>query len=158
MFNDQDQSFMQVAIDASVTAMEAGDMPFGAVLASADGRGLLVARNNQITSGDCTGHAEMVLVREATRQLGAASLAGATVYASGEPCAMCAGAMFWAGIKRVVYAASTQDIIDALGAPMLPMTSSQTLAGAVPAVQVQGPLSGLQAAQVLRAFAARPAG
>ena len=88
MFSEQDEFFMQTAIDASVTALEAGDMPFGAVLVSADGQGLLVARNNQITAGDCTGHAEMVLVREATRMLGAEKMVGATVYASGEPCAM----------------------------------------------------------------------
>jgi tRNA(adenine34) deaminase len=153
MFTDQDASFMQVAIDASVTAMKAGDMPFGAVLASAEGQGLLVARNNQITSGDCTGHAEMVLVREAARRLGAQSLQGATVYASGEPCAMCSGAMFWAKISRVVYAASTQDIMDALGPPLLPVTCTQVLSQAQPAVQVQGPLLGHEAVKVLRTFA-----
>lgn len=153
MFTPQDEAFMQTAIDASETAMEAGDMPFGAVLTSADGVGLLVARNNQITSGDCTGHAEMVLVREATRLLGAQSMEGATVYASGEPCAMCSGAMFWAKIRRVVYAASTQDIVNALGAPMLPITSSTVLAQAQPAMLVQGPLLQAQAVGVLQRIA-----
>ena len=150
MFQPQDEHFMQTAIDASVTALEAGDMPFGAVLVSAQGKGLLVARNNQITSGDCTGHAEMVLVREATRMLGAKSMEGATVYASGEPCAMCSGAMFWAKIHRVVYAATTQDIADALGAPKLTITSSTVLAQAVPAMQVQGPLLQAPAVAVLK--------
>jgi len=111
--------------------------------------GLLVARNNQVTSGDCTGHAEMVLVREATRMLGAKSMEGATVYASGEPCAMCSGAMFWAKIKRVVYAASAQDIVNALGFPMLPINSSTVLENAQPAMQVQGPLLQAQAVAVL---------
>ena len=150
MFNQADEHFMQTAIEASVTALEAGDMPFGAVLTSAQGEGLLVARNNQVTSGDCTGHAEMVLVREATRLLGAQSMMGATVYASGEPCAMCSGAMFWAKIHRVVYAATTQDIADALGAPMLPITSSTVLAQAVPAMHVQGPLLRAPAVAVLQ--------
>ena len=149
MFTPQDEAFMQTAIDASQTAVDAGDMPFGAVLTSAEGVGLLVARNNQVTSGDCTGHAEMVLVRDATRMLGAKSMEGATVYASGEPCAMCSGAMFWAKIKRVVYAASTQDIVNALGVPMLPITSSTVLANAQPAMQVQGPLLQAQALAVL---------
>ena len=150
MFTPQDALFMQTAIDASLTAHLAGDMPFGAVLASAEGQGLLVARNNQITSGDCTGHAEMVLVREATKMLGAKSLEGATVYASGEPCAMCSGAMFWAKVKRVVYAASTQDIVDTLGPPMLPITSSTVLAHASPAIHVEGPLLADKAVAILR--------
>ena len=150
MFTPQDEAFMQTAIDASQTAVEAGDMPFGAVLTSADGVGLLVARNNQVTSGDCTGHAEMVLVREATRMLGAKSMVGATVYASGEPCAMCSGAMFWAKIHRVVYAASTQDIVNTLGAPMLPINSSTVLADAQPAMLVQGPLLREPAVEVLK--------
>jgi tRNA(adenine34) deaminase len=153
MFQPQDERFMQTAIDASVTALQAGDMPFGAVLVSAQGEGLLVARNNQVTSGDCTGHAEMVLVREATRMLGAKSMEGATVYASGEPCAMCSGAMFWAKIQRVVYAATTQDIADALGTPKLTITSSTVLAHAVPAMQVQGPLLQAPAVAVLKRLA-----
>ena len=152
MFSEQDEFFMQTAIDASITALEAGDMPFGAVLVSADGQGLLVARNNQITAGDCTGHAEMVLVREATRLLGAEKMVGATVYASGEPCAMCSGAMFWAKIHKVVYAASTQDIVDALGSPKLSISSSEVLAHADPHMVVEGPLLNGPAVSVLKRF------
>ena len=153
MFSREDERFMQVAIDASVQALEAGDMPFGAVLVSPRGEGLLVARNNQNTAADCTGHAEMVLVREAAARLGPASLHGATVYASGEPCAMCSGALFWARVRRVIYAASSRDIVEALGAPMLPIDSATVLAGASPGVEVQGPLLGEQAVAVLQAFA-----
>jgi len=153
MFTDDDTRFMQTAIEASAIAVQAGDMPFGAVLVSPEGKGLLVARNNQNTAADCTGHAEMVLVREAARRLGPASLHGATVYASGEPCAMCSGALFWARVRRVVYAASSQDIVTALGEPMLPIDSATVLAAARPVVTVEGPLLGPQAVQVLRDFA-----
>ena len=97
---------MRLAIAASRKALDAGNNPYGAVLVSAAGEVLHVATNQQNTDHDITGHAEVVLVREAAARLGAAALAGGTVYASGEPCAMCSGALYWAGIRRIVYAAS----------------------------------------------------
>lgn len=147
---DADHEPMRLAIEASRQAVAAGNMPFGATLVSPAGALLWTAQNNQLTSGDCTGHAEMVLVRDAAAELGAAALRGGTVYASGEPCAMCSGAMFWAGIRRVVFAASQQDIIDALGGDQLPIRSAHVYAGASPAVQVDGPLQGESAIAVLR--------
>jgi tRNA(adenine34) deaminase len=135
---DEDSRHMLAAIAASRAARARGDMPFGAVLVK-DGRALLTALNNQNSARDCTGHAEIVLVRDAERELGAAALRGATVYASGEPCAMCAGAMFWAGISRVVYAASTPAIDAALGGATLGARCAAVLANAAPAVRVEGP-------------------
>ena len=148
--SDADHEPMRLAIRASHDAVAAGNMPFGATLVAPDGALLWTAQNNQLTSGDCTGHAELVLVRDARAALGAEAVRGGTVYASGEPCAMCSGAMFWAGIRRVVFAASQQDIIDALGGEQLPIRSAQVYAGASPAVQVDGPLLGSSAIEVLR--------
>lgn len=141
---------MRLAIDASRAALAAGDNPFGATLASASGDVLHTARNNQNTARDCTGHAEMVLVREASAALGPEALRGATVFASGEPCAMCAGAMFWAGIARLVYAASQADIAQVLGGPQLTTTCADLLALARPPVAVQGGLLRAEAAAALR--------
>jgi tRNA(Arg) A34 adenosine deaminase TadA len=146
---------MALAIAASTTALEAGNMPFGATLVAPGGAVLLVAENQQITTQDCTAHAELVLVREAARTLGTDSLRGATVYASGEPCAMCCGAMFWAGISRVVFAAPTQAIAEALGGPSLPITSRAVLAAASPALEVQGPVMAAEAVAVLKRFTGR---
>ncbi len=143
-------AFMSEAIGASAQALAAGNMPFGAVLVSGQGERLWVAQNNQFTHHDCTGHAEMVLVRDVAASLGADALQGATVYASGEPCAMCCGAMFWAGIRQVVYAASQADITRLLGSPALPISSRDVLAQATPAVTVQGPFLGEEACAVLR--------
>jgi tRNA(adenine34) deaminase len=145
-----DHEPMRLAIEASREAVAEGNMPFGATLVSPDGTLLWTAKNHQVTRGDCTGHAELVLVREATAKLGADALRGGTVYASGEPCAMCSGAMFWAGIRRVVFAASQDDIAAALGGDTLPIRSAQVYAGATPAVQVDGPLLGSSAIEVLR--------
>ena len=151
-FQDHEYAAMQLAIAASEQALARGDMPFGATLVSPAGDVLLVAANNQNSAADCTGHAELVLVRQAQQQLGLAALRDATVYASGEPCAMCCGAMFWSGIRRVVYAASTAQIGCALGGPSLPITSVAVLAGATPALQVDGPLLSEQANAVLLRF------
>lgn len=150
-----DHEPMRLAIEASRQAVAAGNMPFGATLLSPGGALLWTAQNNQVTSGDCTGHAELVLVREARAALGADALRGGTVYASGEPCAMCSGAMFWAGIRRVVFAASQDDIGAALGGDSLPIRSAQVYAGASPAVQVDGPLLADEAVAVLRDAARR---
>ncbi len=148
-FNEDDSRHMLVAIAASRDAAARGDMPFGAVLVR-DGLAVLTAMNNQNTTHDCTGHAELVLVREAQQTLGDAALVGATVYASGEPCAMCAGAMFWAGISRVVYAASTPEIDATLGGSTLGARCAEVLARAAPAVRVEGPLLEAEAVAVLR--------
>ena len=150
-YTEDDGRHMRAAIEASRQALAAGDMPFGATLVK-DGRLLWTARNNQRTAADCTGHAEVVLVRGARAALGEDATRGATVYASGEPCAMCAGAMFWAGIARVVYGASTPDIGDALGGPSLPMRCEEALSAARPSVRVEGPYLRDEAVAVLRLF------
>lgn len=150
-----DTRYMGLAIEASRAALAAGNMPFGASLVK-DGRLLQVSGNNQVTTGDCTGHAEVALIREAVAALGREALVGATVYASGEPCAMCSGAMFWAGIRRVVFAATQDDIIQILGGPELPIRTAEVLATAQPVVVVEeGPLRE-EACAVLRAWTAQP--
>lgn len=78
--------------------------PFGAVVVR-DGRVLGRGRNRVLGDGDPTAHAEVVAIRDAARRQRTHDLAGATLYSSCEPCPMCLGALYWAGIQRVVYAA-----------------------------------------------------
>ncbi|MFJ3047285.1 nucleoside deaminase [Herbaspirillum chlorophenolicum] len=151
-FTEQDIAAMRLAIDASEQALTRGDMPFGATLVSPSGEVLMVEMNNQNTAQDCTGHAEMVLMRRAQRELGLEAMRGATVYASGEPCAMCCGAMFWSGVGRVVYAASTAQIGEALGGPLLPLRAASVVEGASPTVKINGPLLADEAKAILRKF------
>ncbi|WP_309683569.1 nucleoside deaminase [Polaromonas sp.] len=158
-FAPDDTTPMQLAIDASRAALQAGNNPYGAALVSAGGRVLHVAGNTQQTSGDATNHAEMVLLREAESRLGQAALRGSTVYASGEPCAMCSGALYWAGVRRVVYAASNEVMAGLMGADtVLPIRCADLLAAGSPAVQVDGPVLAEAAAQVLREAVALRAG
>ncbi|MBN8507357.1 MAG: nucleoside deaminase [Burkholderiales bacterium] len=109
----------------------------------------------QSSLADCTAHAEMVLVRETQARGGPAAAQGATVYASGEPCAMCAAALFRADVSRVVYAASQAEMTRIMGGPTLPIAARAVLAGASRAVRVDGPWLEAEAAAVLQVAAAR---
>ena len=147
---DPDIGPMRLAIAASREALDAGNNPYGAVLVSAGGEVLHVATNRQNTERDITGHAEVVLVREAAARLGAAALWNATVFASGEPCAMCSGALYWAGIRRIVYAASNEVMNELFGGDQLPIHCAEVLAGASRKVQVDGPVLADAAVAVLQ--------
>jgi tRNA(Arg) A34 adenosine deaminase TadA len=100
-----DRGWMEQAIELSREAL--GDDqggPFGAVVVK-DGRRVGAGRNRVLALRDPTAHAEVLAVRDACRTLGTHDLSGATVYASCEPCPMCAAALHWARVARVVYAA-----------------------------------------------------
>jgi len=115
MLNDRDQRLLRLAIAVSARSRGRGNHPFGAVLADADGEVLLEAENSVVTTGDVTGHAEMNLIRTASRTLPREVLARATVYSSTEPCAMCAGAIYWSGVGRLVYAMAEGDLLALTG-------------------------------------------
>ncbi len=112
---DQDLAHLRLAIAVAGQARQHGNHPFGAVLVDEDGRVLLQAENTVTTERDCTGHAETNLVRLASQHYTAAQLAHCTLYSSTEPCAMCAGAIHWSGIQRVVYALSEVSLYDIVG-------------------------------------------
>jgi tRNA(Arg) A34 adenosine deaminase TadA len=90
------------SIELAREAREAGDHPFGALLA-VDGEVLVEARNRVTSARDLTAHAETELVREVERAGLLQRLADGVVVASTEPCPMCMGAMFWAGARHVVF-------------------------------------------------------
>jgi tRNA(Arg) A34 adenosine deaminase TadA len=105
-----DVEFLRRAIQLAQTARENGNHPFGAVLVDKNGDLLLEAMNSVVTSQDITGHAETNLVREASRVYPPEFLAECTLYSSAEPCPMCAGAIFWSSIRRVVYALGEEQL------------------------------------------------
>jgi tRNA(Arg) A34 adenosine deaminase TadA len=101
----QDERFMRIAIEEARRA----DFPFGAVIVK-DGRAIARGRNLGKTQRDPTAHGEMVAMRRAVAASGGEILKGATIYTSGEPCAMCMGAILWCGMGRVVFAASLEQL------------------------------------------------
>jgi tRNA(Arg) A34 adenosine deaminase TadA len=102
-FTATDAIHLRQAIALSAHGRSRGNRPFGAVVVGADGAILAEAWCNTTETGDCTGHAETTAVRLVSPKHGRDSLAGATLYSSAEPCVMCAGAIFWSAIGRVVY-------------------------------------------------------
>ena len=101
--SERDALYLSQAIRLSQVARERGNRPFGAVVVAADGQLLSEAWNNTGETGDCTGHAETTAIRQLAGKTDRATLAQATLYSSGEPCVMCAGAIFWSNIGRVVF-------------------------------------------------------
>lgn len=97
---------LRVSFEAAMRAREKGNHPFGAVLVDENGVVALEGENNVVTGMDITGHAETNLVREACKKFDQGFLAKCTLYASTEPCPMCAGAIYWSGIRKVVYGLS----------------------------------------------------
>ena len=101
-----DEHFLRRSFEVARRAMVHGNHPFGAILVDAGGKVLLEAENGYMPAHDGTAHAERLLATEACRTLSEDVRAKATLYSSAEPCAMCAGAIYWAGIGRVVYGLS----------------------------------------------------
>lgn len=101
--NDRDGQYLRHAIRLAGRARERGNRPFGAVIVAPDGTVLAEASNANGESGDCTAHAELSAIRLASPRHTREQLAAATLYSSAEPCVMCAGAIFWSAIGRVVY-------------------------------------------------------
>ena len=99
-----DEALLRRAFDVARRSRAAGDHPFGSLLADGEGRALMEQGDGYTSEGgDRTAHAERLLASRAARASMIDFLARCTLYTSAEPCAMCAGAIYWAGIGRVVY-------------------------------------------------------
>ena len=105
-----DQELMRTAITVAKNARQHGNHPFGAILVDSAGKVLLEAENTVVTGKDCTGHAEANLMRAASQQFDREFLATCSIYTSTEPCVMCAGAIFWGNVRRVVFGLSEKTL------------------------------------------------
>ena len=107
MNNNDDEKYMRMAIAEAQKAYEADEVPIGAVIVS---RGQVIARGHNLTETltDVTAHAEMQAITSATNMLGGKYLVDCTLYVTVEPCLMCAGALGWSQISRVVYGAADE--------------------------------------------------
>jgi guanine deaminase len=99
----EDGKLLELAIETAGNNIKNGGGPFGAVITC---RGRVIARagNRVVPQHDPTAHAEVEVIRQAAAALGTHDLSDCVIYASCEPCPMCLGAIYWAGIRRVVYA------------------------------------------------------
>lgn len=106
--NDEDRTFMQMAIDLSIDNIDDNGGPFGAVIVR-NGKIVAIGTNRVVESNDPTAHAEVTAIRQACKELNTFNLEECTIYSSCEPCPMCLSAIYWSGIKRLCYANTKRD-------------------------------------------------
>jgi tRNA(Arg) A34 adenosine deaminase TadA len=111
-----DERHLRRAIALADAAREAGNPPFGSLLAGPDGTVIAEERNTTITDNDITAHPELKLARWAAANLAPDVAAATTMYTSCQPCGMCTGALERSGLGRVVFALATEQL-DSLKAP-----------------------------------------
>ena len=152
-----DETLLRRAFDVARRSRAAGDHPFGCVLADGEGRVLMEQGNGyKSEGGDRTAHAERLIASRAARTYDLGFLAHCTLYTSAEPCVMCAGAIYWAGIGRVVYGQSEKALKDETGAheenPTLDLPCALVFAAGQRPTEVVGPLLEDEAAKLQADF------
>jgi tRNA(Arg) A34 adenosine deaminase TadA len=142
--SERDEEFLRRSFEVARRAQDHGNHPFGAILVDGDGNVLIEAENGYMPSHDGTAHAERLLATQACTSYGADILKASTLYSSAEPCAMCAGAMYWAGIGRLVYGLSEHRLRAITGDhpenPTLNLPCRQVFETGQRSVEVVGPL------------------
>lgn len=145
MTKDNDQQHLQRCIELAAEALEAGDQPFGSVLVAADGT-VMNEDRNRANSVDPTYHPEIAVARWAAQNMTAEARAQATVYTSGEHCAMCSAAHAWAGLGRIVYISSSEQLgewMQEMGVESTSPINSLAIQQVAPNIPVEGPIAGL---------------
>ena len=136
----QDIEHLRRCVQLAAQAADRGDDPFGSLLVSGEGN-VLAERSNQVaTSGDLTAHPELHLAQWASTHLTPEQRSAATMYTSGEHCPMCAAAHVWAGIGRLVFALSAQQIRDvSASGTVIAIDAREVIARSNASVIVEGP-------------------
>lgn len=133
--------YLERTLELAEEALDAGDEPFGSVLVSAEGD-ILFEDRNRVGGGDHTRHPEFEIARWAANNLSPEQRRTSTVYTSGEHCPMCATAHGWAGLGRIVYISSAQQLgqwLEEMGAPKSPV-NFLPVQQLVPGIEVEGPV------------------
>jgi tRNA(Arg) A34 adenosine deaminase TadA len=143
-FKLDDEAYLRKSFDVARRALSRGNHPFGALLVSDEAQLLLESENGFLPDHDMTAHAERLLATAASKRYDPVFLRRCTMYASAEPCAMCAGAVYWAGIGRVVYALSERRLKAIIGDhvenPTLDLPCRTVFAAGRRSVEVVGPV------------------
>lgn len=152
-----DLAFLRQSIALSEDSRRRGRHPFAALVVDRDGNVVSSAGNNSMPpEGDPTQHAELVAAAAAAKARTPEELASCTLYTSAEPCCMCAGAVYWTGIGRVVYALSEHRLLELTGAhpenPTFSLPCREVFARGQRQVEVIGPALEDEAAVPHRGF------
>ncbi|RXH26409.1 MULTISPECIES: nucleoside deaminase [Bradyrhizobium] len=140
---ERDEHFLRLSFGVARRSLTHGNHPFGCIVVAGD-KVLIEAENGYMPDHDGTAHAERLAATQACRALSREVLATATLYSSAEPCAMCAGAIYWAGIGRVVYGLSEHRLRGVTGNhpenPTLDLPCREVFASGQRPTEVVGPL------------------
>ena len=139
-----DELFLRRSFEVARRSLTHGNHPFGAILVDQNRNVLIEAENGYMPAHDGTAHAERLLATQACTTLSPELLKDATLYSSAEPCAMCAGAIYWAGIGRLVYGLSEYRLRIVTGNhpenPTLDLPCREVFKSGQRATEVLGPL------------------
>lgn len=150
--------YLRRCIEISRLSRESGNTPFGALLVDADGNIVMEQGNIEITEKICTGHAETTLAARASHEFSKDFLWTCTLYTTAEPCAMCAGAIYWANIGRVVYGMTEKRLLELTGSdeqnPTFDLPCREVFARGQKDIQVIGPIAAVEeeAAEVHKGY------
>ena len=155
--SEQDVAFLRRAIELAREARADGRQPFGSLVVNQHGRTVVESRNNAVRpQGEPTQHAETLACSAAAKLLEESELGMCTLYTSTEPCAMCAGAIYWTGIGRVVFALSEKGLLEFTGNdkqnPTLDLPCREVFARGQKPILVLGPLLEAEARAVHKGF------
>jgi tRNA(Arg) A34 adenosine deaminase TadA len=142
--SELDELFLRRSFEVARRALTHGNHPFGAILVDENRNVLIEAENGYMPAHDGTAHAERLLSTQACTTFSPDVLRNATLYSSAEPCAMCAGAIYWAGIGRLVYGLSEHRLRAVTGNhpenPTLDLPCREVFKSGQRATEVVGPL------------------
>ncbi len=142
--DSRDEQYLRRAIALAKRSRAGGHHPFGCVIVADDGQALAECESRKERGGDATQHSELTAVKIASGKFPKEILQRATLYTSTEPCAMCAGAIYWSGISRVVYGFPEDQLIEMTGNhpenPTLRLPCRELFSRGQRAIEVVGPL------------------
>ena len=146
------EKFLRRSFEVAQRARAHGNHPFGSILVGAAGDVLMEVENGYMPDHDMTGHAERLLATQASKTFAPKFLNGCTLYTSAEPCCMCAGAIYWVGIGRIVFGLSERRLKAITGNhaenPTLDLPCRAVFAAGQRTVEVIGPLLEDEAAAI----------
>lgn len=158
MSYESHEFYLKRCIEISRAARSGGNTPFGALLVDEDGNIVMEQGNIEITEHICTGHAETTLANRASHEFTKDFLWKCTLYTTAEPCAMCAGAIYWANIGRVVYGMTEKRLLELTGSdeqnPTFDLPCREVFARGQKDIQVIGPIAAVEeeAAEVHKGY------
>ena len=147
---NEHETYIQKSYQLAKSAQGRGNHPFGALLVI-DSKIVYTAKNTVVTDNDITRHAELNLVSKATQELDPETLGRSRLYTSTEPCAMCTGAIFWAGISKIVYGCSA-DTLGEIAGGVFVVPCRELLKYGKRQISVVGPVLEDQGAAIHRNF------